>query len=236
MLLQHISDKVLNMQVLLAMHALHTCVTHGAHSAAPGPTSSVSCTWRLGRAKLCGWVPSACDLSLQLRRRRLCRKPELVPLSAPAVAAAAAAGLLAAGPAGDDPDGGDRAPAAAAAADGADGGSDGGDDGDAAAANAPLPVHLVEEMLLERYSSKFDRLGVPQKMPGRRRWLRLQQARAAAAAEAAEDAAGGDADPAAMPPGGGVTHAAEVVDAAHAAVSSSDGATGTSRAGTRPNA
>jgi hypothetical protein len=100
---------------------------------------------------------------LQLRHRRICRKPEPVLLSEPAVAAAAAAGLLAAPGADDDA-------AATGAADAAV-----FDNADADDAERPLPSQVVEQLLLERYSRKYERMGVPQKMPGRRKWQSLQQ-------------------------------------------------------------
>jgi hypothetical protein len=99
---------------------------------------------------------------LQLRHRRICRKPEPVQLSEPAVAAAAASGLLAAANPDDD--------AAAATA-----GAPAGDSAEAADADRPLPSQVVEQLLLERYSTKYERMGLPEKMPGRRKWQSLQQ-------------------------------------------------------------
>jgi hypothetical protein len=57
------------------------------------------------------------------------------------------------------------------------------------AAAAALPQHVVEALLFERYSRKYARLGVPHKLPGRHKWLRMQAEAAAAAAEAAATAA-----------------------------------------------
>jgi hypothetical protein len=87
------------------------------------------------------------------------------------------------------------APPAAGEADAITGGTDAAaltDDAEGLAelaAAAALPQHVVEALLLERYSGKFARLGVPHKMPGRRKWLRMQAEAAAAAAEAAATAA-----------------------------------------------
>lgn len=116
---------------------------------------------------------------LQLKHRRICRKPDPVVLSAPAVAAAATAGLLADPLGAADAEGGTSGPnqGTTGAAD-----ADGDDEGQGTAA-AALPQQVVEALLLERYSSKFTRLGLPHKMPGRERWLRMQMAAAAAAAD-----------------------------------------------------
>jgi len=120
-----------------------------------------------------------CVVMLQLKHRRICRKPDPVVLSAPAVAAAATAGLLADPLGGADADGAASGPnqGATAAAD-----ADGDDEGQGTAA-AALPQQVVEALLLERYSSKYTRLGLPHKMPGRERWLRMKMAAAAAAAD-----------------------------------------------------
>jgi hypothetical protein len=128
---------------------------------------------------------------LQLRHRRICRKPEPVPLSAPAVAAAATAGLLAAPAAADD---GAAGPSMSAAA----GDDDGADEAGLTAAAGALPQHVVEALLLERYREKYTRLGLPHKMPGRRRWAKMQ---AAASAAAADDGAEGGDLPEAQGPG-----------------------------------
>lgn len=105
---------------------------------------------------------------LQLRHRRICRKPEPVQLSEPAVAAAAASGLLAAASPDDNS-------AAAAAGVASLGGPAAGDDAGADAADRPLPSQVVEQLLLERYSAKYERMGLPHKMPGRRKWQSMQQ-------------------------------------------------------------
>lgn len=134
---------------------------------------------------------------VQLRHRRICRKPEPVPLSAPAVAAAATAGLLAAPPVADDDAAGPSTSAAA--------GDDGADESGLAGATGALPQHVVEALLLERYREKYARLGLPHKMPGRRPWAKMQAAAAAAAADGGAE--GGEVQEAqgpssAAPPGG----------------------------------
>jgi hypothetical protein len=63
---------------------------------------------------------------------------------------------------------GDAADAAAADA-GQAASDDGGSDSPCDAAAAPLPMQLVEQLLLERYHSKYSRLGVLHKMPWRGR-------------------------------------------------------------------
>lgn len=123
----------------------------------------------------------------ELRHRRIIRKPEPVPLSPSAVAAAASAGLLSSSAAAGT-DGSAAGPTASAAA-AADGDADAEDEPSAAAA---LPRAVVEALLLERYSGKFTRLGLPHKMPGRQQWLKMQ-AEAAAAAAAESQASAGEA-------------------------------------------
>jgi hypothetical protein len=110
---------------------------------------------------------------MQLRHRRICRKPDPVQLSSAAVAAAAAAGLL-------------------SAADTAGASNTGPDDSEAngagqQAAAAALPQHVIEALLLERYQGKYSRLGVPHRMPGRQRWLKMQAEAAAAPADEVDD-------------------------------------------------
>lgn len=119
---------------------------------------------------------------MQLRHRRICRRPEPVVLSEPATAAAAASRLL--GSAAEEQ------PGNAAAVETVDMGAN--------AAYFPLSGQAVEHILLERYSTKYNRLGVPEKMPGRERWLKQQHAaREAAKAAAALAAAAAAADTAA---------------------------------------
>lgn len=107
---------------------------------------------------------------VQVRHRRICRKPELVPLSG----AAAAAGLLAGMPlTGTD------------IASGVDSASLHSEE---ELPLGPLPQHVVEGLLLERYSDKYTRLGLPHRMPGRQQWLKMQAAAAAARAARSSNA------------------------------------------------
>lgn len=118
---------------------------------------------------------AACFHGWQLRHRRICRKPKPVLLSEAATAAAAASGLL-------------GSPAAGAAE--SIGGVPGAATGDT---DFPLSSWAVEQLMLERYSTKYNRLGVPEQMPGRERWIKQQlvareAAKAAAAATTAVNA------------------------------------------------
>lgn len=100
-----------------------------------------------------------------------------------AAAAAAAAGLL------HSPLGGSGGGAGGSGSD-AEGGAEsseaGGSDDEQPQA-APLPGSVVEQLLLERYHAKYSgRLRLPQKMPLRAKWLKLQQQQAHQAGEPPE--------------------------------------------------
>lgn len=119
-------------------------------------------------------------LLLQLRRRRICRRPEPVM-----VAHAAATNTLAPGAAGATAgDEADITPAAVAAA------GDMDEDGNVNQICCSITGEALDKLLLGRYSAKYKRMGLPEKMPGRIRWKKLEaaEAQAAAATDVAEAA------------------------------------------------
>jgi hypothetical protein len=102
-------------------------------------------------------------MPLQLRERRIRRPPEPVILPLASTRAAA-----------DDEAGSDSTAQVSGTTVLSSGVTEHEAHGDAGV-SSPLLTAQVEVALLQRYATRYHRLGLPERMPGRTRWLLLQQ-------------------------------------------------------------